>query len=95
MSTIEGEIRTPSGVELFYLAKASTDHFERLAYLQHSAEAFAQRGLTIEDVGIPLREFIQVANRSYGGSAPEASAIHTIVCNILSSLSSKARDQGK
>ena len=71
------------------LADRSDDQLERLAYIQLFSNEVTALGLTAEDVGTPVEEVIAIANRSYGGSAEEASAIHTIASKIITSIPTK------
>ena len=67
-------------------AKKAEDPLERLAFLQYAAEALQLGHLTVESLGIDLRDIIRIANGSYRGPAPEATAIHHIVSQIILSF---------
>lgn len=71
-------------------ATKTLDLFERLAFLQYSSEALQRAGLKVEDLGLEISDIIKLVNKSYHGSAPEASAIHKIASGILSSFPRKS-----
>lgn len=72
--------------DCFLEATKSKDPLERLALLQYTSEALQLAGLTVEDLGLGISDIIGAANRSYHGSAPEASAIHQIASEIILSF---------
>ena len=87
--TIHEEPRQPSreiALHLLGLADISTDQMERLVLLQLFSDEVKALGVTVEDMGKPLGDVIAIANRSYGGSAQEMSAIHTIAGDIIASI---------
>lgn len=67
------------------LAREAEDPLEGLSFLEISSQALQAAGLKVEDLGLRITDIIIIANRGYGGSAPEACARHKIVSNILSS----------
>lgn len=70
----------------FLEAARTQDPSERLAFLQYASGALHLADLTVEDLGLEISDVIRVANRSYHGSALEASAIHQIATEIILSF---------
>jgi hypothetical protein len=70
----------------FEEAVNSEKPFEILGYLKVISDALRAGKLTVDSVGLGMDVIIKTANRAYHGSSPEASAIHSIASNIISSF---------
>jgi hypothetical protein len=70
----------------FKTAGTETDPLMILGCLQVTADALRAGKLTLESVGLEMPKIISMANRAYSGSSEEATAIHSIASNILSSF---------
>jgi hypothetical protein len=70
----------------YELAVEATDPIHTLVHLQNTAEILREKGITIEDIGIPYTKVRDLAQSRIDGIAPELSALYGIALEVLSSF---------